>query len=173
MFQFSSVQFISVAHRVRLFVTPWTVASQASLSFTISWNLLKVISIEFMMPSNHLILCGPLLLPSIFSSIRVFSKSQLFTSDGQSIGALASILLMNIQGWFPLGWLFDLLAVQGTLKSLLQHHSAKASLLWRSAFFMVQFSHSYTTTGKTIALTIWTCGNKVMSLLLIHCLGLL
>ena len=115
-----------------------------------------------MMPSSHLILFRPLLLlPSVFPSIRVFCNESVLhisSSHGQSIGvsASASVLLMN---WF------DLLAVQGVLKSLLQHHSSKASILWHSAFFMVQFSHPYMTTGKTIALTMWTFVGKVMSLL--------
>ena len=104
----------------------------------------------------------------------LFQESQLFTSGGQSIGASASasVLPMNIQGWFSFrtDW-FDLLAVQGTLKSLLQYHSSKASILWCSAFFMVQLSHEYMTTGKTIALTLQTFVSKVMSLLCIHCLG--
>ena len=108
----------------------------------------------------------------IFPSIRVFSKSQFFASGGQSIGASASasVLPMNIQNWFPLGWIslqffrMDLLAVQGTLKSLLQHHSSKASVLRCSAFFMVQLSHPYMATGKTIALTRWTFVGKIMSL---------
>ena len=241
-------------------MTPWTAACQASLSITNSSSLLKLMSIESVMPSNHLILCRPLLLlPSIFPSLRVFSHaaaaakslqlcptlcnprdgsppgssvpgilqarilewvaislsnawkckvkvkslsrarllatpwtaayqasplmgfsrqkywsgvplpSPLFPwAGGQSIGASASasVLPMNIQDWFPLGldWL-DLLAVQGTLKSLLQHHSSKVSILWHSAFFIVYLSHTYMTTGKTIALTRRTFVSKVMSLL--------
>ena len=139
---FSSVQ--SLSH-VRLFATPWTTARN-------SQSLPKPMSIESVMPSNHLILCRPLLLlPSIFPSIRVFSVSQLFPSGGQSIGASASVPVFPMIS-FRIGW-FDLLAVQRTLKSLLQHHSSKASILQRSAFFMVQLSHLYRTTGKTIA---WT-----------------
>ena len=120
-YQFSSVQLLS---RVWLFVTPWTTACQASLSITNSWNLLKLMSIESVMPSNHLILCCPLLLlPLILPSIRVFRMSQLFTSGDQSIGVSpsTSVLPMKIQDWFPLGWtgLISLL-VQGTLKSLFQ-----------------------------------------------------
>ena len=101
-----------------------------------------------------------------------FTTSQFFTLSGQSIGTSASVFPMNIQDWFPkrIDWL-DLLAVQGTLKSLLQHHGSKASILWCSAFFIVQFSHPYMTTEKTIALTRWTFVSKVMSLLLICCLG--
>ena len=151
-----SVHFSSVAQAVLLFVTPWPAARQASLSITNSQSLLKLMSIESVMPSNHLVLCHALLfLPSIFPSIRVFS-SQFFTSGGQSIGtsASASVLPMNIQGSFPFRTdQFDLLAVQRTLKSLLQHHSSKESILWRSAFFTVQLSHPYMTIGKTIALT--------------------
>ena len=130
---FSSVQLLS---RVQLVATPWTAAHQASLSITNSQSLLKLTSIELVMPSNHLILCRSLLLlPSIFPSIRVFA------SGGQSIGvpASASVLPMNIQDWFPLGgtgWI----SLQ-TLKSLLQHHSSKASILRHSAFFIVQLSH--------------------------------
>ena len=120
------------------------------------------------MPSNYLILyCPLLLLPSIFPSIRVFPKSQFFSSGGQSIAvsASASVLPMNIQLIsFRIDW-FNLLAVQGTLKSLIQHHSSKASILQCSAFFIVQLSHSYMTTGKTIALTRQTFVDKVMSLL--------
>ena len=162
---FSSVQLVS---HVRLFATPWTPACQASLSIiTNSQSLLKLISIDSVMPSNHFILCHLLLLlPSIFPSIRVFSKSQLFTSGGQSIGVSASTSSNGYSGliFFRIDWL-DLLAVQGTLKSLLQHHSLKASILWYSGFFIVQLSHPYMTTGKTIALTRWTFGGKVMSLL--------
>ena len=121
------------------------------------------------MPSNHLILCHPLLLlPSVFPSIRYFQMSQFFASGGQSIrvSASASVPSVNIQDRFHLGWTgWISLAVQGTLKSLLQHHSSKASILWCSAFFIVQLSHPYMTTGKTIALTKWTFVSKVMSLL--------
>ena len=149
---------------VWLFVTPLTAAHQASLSFTIYWSLLKPMSIELVMPSNDLVLCHPLFLPSIFPASGPFLMSWLFTSGGRSIGAAASILLINIQDWFSLGW-FDLLAVQGTLETLLQHHDSKASILRWSAFFMVQLSHPYMTMGKTVALTRWTFDGKVMSLL--------
>ena len=126
--------------------------------FTISWSLLKLMSIVLMMSSNHLILCHPFLLqPSIFPSIWVFS------SESTLLHQVAKVLEFQLQ--HQLEWL-DLLAVQGTLKSLLQHHSLKASILWHSAFFMVQFSHLYMTTGKTIALTGQTFVGKVMSLLL-------
>ena len=139
----------SLSH-VQLFVTLWTAAHQAPLSFTISQRLLRLMSIESVMPSNHLFLCHPLLLlPSIFPNIRGFSNESAFTSDGQSIGVSASVLPMNIWGWFPLGLTgFDLLVVQGTLKSLLQHHNSKASILQCSAFYIVQLSHLYMTTGK-------------------------
>ena len=133
-----SVQYFS---HVWLFATPWTVACQASLSITNSGRLLKLMSIESVMPYNHLILFCPLLLPSVFPSIRIFSKE--------------SVLHIRL----------DLLAVQGTLKNLLQHHISKASILWRSAFFMVQLSHPYMTTGKTIVLTRRTFVGKVLSLL--------
>ena len=141
--------------------TPWTAACQASLSFTISWSLLKLLSIELVMPSNHLTLCRPLLLlPSIFSSIWVFSN-RLFPSGGQSISPSSenSGLIS-----FSIYW-FKLFAVQGTLKNLLQHHSSKASVLQWSGFFMVQLLHPYITTGKTITLTRWTFVSKIMSLL--------
>ena len=127
---------LQLLSHVSLFATPGTAAYQASLSFTISWSLLKLMSIVLMMPSNHLIICcSRLLLPSIFPSIRIFSRSQFFVSGDHSIGASASasVLPMNIQDWFPLGYWFDLLAVQGTLKHLLQYHSSKASNLQHSA----------------------------------------
>ena len=137
---------------VWLFATPWTAACQALLSSTVSWSLLKFMSIELVMLSAHLILCHPLLLPSIFPNIKSFPMSPLFSSGSQSIGASnsASVLPLNIQGLisFRIYW-FDLLAVQGTLKSNIQHHSSKAWILWHSAFFMVQLSHPYLNTGKT------------------------
>ena len=126
----------------------------------------QLMSIELVKPSNHLILCHPLLLPSIFPSVRVFSsESVFFTSGGQRIGASASasVLPINTQD-FRMDCL-DLLAVQGTLKSLVQHHSSKASILQCSAFLMVKLSYSYMSTEKTIALLIWTFVGKVMSLL--------
>ena len=132
--QFSSFQLLSF---IRLFATPWT-AYQASLSVTNSWSSLKLMSIDLVMPSNHLILCRPLrLLPSIFPSIRVFSMSQLFPSSGHSIGvsASASVLPMNTMDWL------DTLTVQGILKSILQHYSSKTSIFQHSAFFIVQLSH--------------------------------
>ena len=153
---------------VQLFVTAWTPHSHVSLSFTISWSLFKLMSFESVMPSNDLVLRHPLFLPPIFPNIMVFPMNQFFASDGQSIGVSAStsVFPMNIQDWFPLGLtLVDLLAVQETLKSLLQHHSSKASILWCSAFFIVQLSHPCVTTGKTIALTRCISVGKVMSLL--------
>ena len=148
----SSVQSLS---RVRLFATPWKAALQASLSITHSRSLLRLMSIESVMPSNHLILCRPLLLlPSIFPRIRVFSNEPVlcirwpkywnfsFSPSNEYSGLIS----------FRMNWL-DLLAVQGTLKSLLQHHGSKAPILRHSAFFTVQLSHPYMTTGKTIALT--------------------
>ena len=142
-------------------MTPWTAACQASLSITNSWSLLKLMSIESVMPSNHLILCRPLLLlPSIFPSIRVFSnESVLHISFSISPSNEYSGLIS-----FRMEWL-DLLALQETLKSLLQHHSSKASILHCSDFFIVPLSHPYMTTGKTITLTRWTFVGKVMSLL--------
>ena len=158
----NSVQ--SLSH-VRLFATPWTAACQASLSNTNSRSLLKLMSIESVMPSNHLILCHPLLLPSsIFPSIRVFSNESVLLIRWPKYWSFTfSISPSNEYSGlisFRMNWL-DLLAVQGTLKSLLQHHSSKTSTLWHSAF-----SHPYMTTGKTIALTRQTFVGKVMSLLL-------
>ena len=158
-----SVQSLS---RVWLFVTPGTEAHQASLSITNPWSLLKLTSIEPVMPSNHLICCPLLLLPSIFPSI--FSVSQLLTSAGQSIGISASALVlpMNIQDWFPLG-LTSWISLQSKgLSSLLQHHSSKASVLLCSAFLIVQPSHPCMTTGKSIALTKWTFVGKCLCFLI-------
>ena len=154
------IHFSSVTQSCWLFATLWTAAHQASLSITNSQSLLKLMTIESVMPSNHLILCRPLLLPSsIFPSIRVFSnESVLHISFSFSPFNEYSRLIS-----FRMDWL-DLLAVQGTLKSLLQHHSSKASILRCSAFFIVQLSHPYMTTGKTIALTRWTFVRKVISL---------
>ena len=154
---------------VQLFVTLWTAARQASLSITKSQSLLKLMSIELVMPSNHFILCSPLLLPpSIFPSIRVFSNDSVLCIRWPKYWSFSlSISPSNEYSGlisFRMGWL-DLLAVQGILKSLLQYHSPKASILQCSAFFIVQLSHPYMTTGKTIALTIWTFVSKVMSLL--------
>ena len=153
--QFSSVQLLSHA---RLFATPWTAASQVFLSITNSQSLLTLMSIELVMPSNHLLLCHPLLFsPSIFPSIRIFSnESALCLMWPKYWNFSFSISPSNEQSGliFRMDWL-DLLAVQDTLKSLLQHHSPKASILWCSAFFIVQLSHPYMTTGKTIALTRW------------------
>ena len=152
LFHFSSVQ--SLSH-VQLFTTPWTTACLPFLSITNSWSLLKLISIESMMPSNHLILCCPLLLlPSIFPSIRVFSNESALHIRWPKYWSFSfNIHRSNEHSGlisFRMDWL-DLLAVQGTLKSLLQHHSSKASILLCSALFTVQLSHPYI--GKTIALT--------------------
>ena len=166
-YKFSSVQSLS---RVQLFATPWIAACQASLSITNSRSLPKLMSIESVMPSNHLNLCHPLpLLPSIFPSIRVFSNESALRirwprywsfsfniSPSNEHPGLISFRMHSL----------DLFAVQGTVKSLLQHHSSKTSILQCSAFFIVQLSHPYLTTGKTIALTRWTLVGKVMSLLL-------
>ena len=164
--QFSSVELLS---HVQLFITPWTAACQASLCITNSRSLLKLMSIESVMPPNRLILCHPLLFtPSNFPSIRVFSNEvalhirwlkywsfsfNISPSNGHS-GLVT----------FRMDWL-DLLAVQGTLKSLLHHHNSKVQILQCSAFFIVQLSHPYMTTGKNTALTRWTFVGKVMSLL--------
>ena len=141
---------------VQPFATPWTAACQASLSIANSWSLLKLKSIELVIPSNHLIFCHPfLLLLSIFPSIRVFSNESVhirwpkywcFSFNSSPLNEHSGLIP------FRMDWL-DLLAVQGTLKSLLQHHSSKASTYWRSAFFTVQLSYPYMTTGKTIVLT--------------------
>ena len=159
---------VQLLSRVRLFAMPWTAARQASLSITNSWSLLKLMSIKSVMPSNHLILCCPLLLPpSIFPSIRPFPMSQFFASGGQSIGVSFSISPSSEYSGlisFRVHWL-DLLAVQGTLKTLLQHDSSKASILWHSVFIIVQLSHPDMTTGKTTALTRQAFVGKVMSLL--------
>ena len=161
---FSSVQSLS---RVRIFVSPWIAACQASLSITSSRSLLKLMSIESVMPSNHLILCRPLLLlPSIFPSIRVFSNESVLHIRWPKYWSFSfTISLSNEHPGlisFRMDWL-DLLAVQGTLNSLLQQHSSKVSILQCLAFFTVQLSHPYMTTGKTIALTRWTFVGKVMS----------
>ena len=162
--QFSSVQLLS---HVRLSATPWNAERQASLSITNSWSLLKLLSIELAMPFSYLILCRSLLLLlSIFPSITVCSNESdlcirwpkwsfsFSINPSQEYSGLIS---------FRIDW-FDLLIVQRTLQSLLQHHNSKASILQHSAFFMVQLSHPYMTTGKTIALTRWTFVGKVMSL---------
>ena len=156
-FCFSSVQFSSVAQSCPTFATPWTSARQATLSITNSQSPPKPMSIESAMPSNHLMLCRPLLLlPSVFPSIRVFfSESALRIRLPKDWSFSFSISPSNEHpGLIPfrMDWL-DLLADQGTLKSLLQHHSSKASILRLSAFFIVQLSHPYMTTGKTIVLT--------------------
>jgi len=149
-------------------VTIWAAALQAPPSITNSQSLCKLMSIKSVMPSNHLILCHPLLLPpSIFPSTRVFSNESVFASGGQSFGVSASISPSSeysVLISFRVDCL-DLLAVQGTLKSPLQHHSSKASTLQCSAFFMVQLSHPYLPTVKTIALTRQTFVSKVKSLL--------
>ena len=162
--QFSSVQSLSP---VQLFATPWTVACQASLSITNSQSLLKLLSIKSMMPSNHLFLCCPLLLlPSIFPSIRVFSNESVlhirWPKDWSFSFSISPSNEYTGLTSFMIDW-FDFLAVQGNLKSLLQHHSSKVSILQHSAFFIVQLSHPYMTTRKTIALIRQTFVSKVMS----------
>ena len=164
--KFSSVQSLS---RVWLFATPWITERQASLSITNSRSSLKLMSIESVMPSSHLILCHPLLLlPPIPPSIRVFSSESTLHMKRPKYWSFSFSIIPSKEhpglSSFRMAWL-DLLAVQGTLKSLLQHHSSKASVLRHSAVFTVQLSHPYMTTGKTIALTIWTFVGTVMSLL--------
>ena len=162
-------QSVSSVAQSCLFATPWTTARQASLSITNSQNLLKLLFIESEIPSNHLILCRPLLLlPPIFPSIKVFSNESVllirwpkywsFSFNVNPSNEYSGLIS------FRMDWV-DLLAVQGTLKSLLQHHSSKASILWCSAFFIVQLSHLYMTPGKTIALTRRIFVGKIMSLL--------
>ena len=156
---------------VPLFVTPWTTTHQASLSFTISWSVHQLMPIELVIPSNHLILCHPLLLlHTIFPSIRVFSSESGLCIRWPKYWSFSfSISPSNEYSGlisFSTEWLY-LLAVQGILKSLLQHHSSEASILWHSAFFMVQLSHPYMTIGKTIPLSAKAC-----LCFLICCLGL-
>ena len=147
-----SVQSLS---RVRLLMTPWTAAGQASLSIANSQSLPKLMSIELVMSPDHLILCCPfLLLPSVFPSIRVFSNESALCIRWPKYWSFSFNISLSIEHpgliSFRMDWL-DVLAVQGTLKSLLQHHTSKASILQHSAFFIVQLSHPYMTTGKTIA----------------------
>ena len=161
-----SVQLLSC---FRLFATPWTAACQASLSIINFRNLLKLVSIESMMPSNHLILCPPLLLPlSIFPSIRVFSNESALRIKWPKYWSFSFSISPSSEHPGLISFRMDqldLLTVQGTLKNLLQHHSSKASILLCSAFLILQLSHPYMTTGKNIALTRQTFVDKVMSLL--------
>ena len=164
--QFSSVQLLS---RVQLFATPWTTACEAFLSITNSQSLPKLMSIESVMPSNHLTLCHPLLLlPSVFPNIRVFSNESALCIRWPKYWSFSFNISLSIEHSglisFKMDWL-DFLAVQGTPKNLLQHQSWKASILRHSVFFIVQLSHPYMTTGKTIALTRRTLVDKVISLL--------
>ena len=154
---------------VRRFATPCAAAHQSSLSFTNSRSLLKLMSIESKMSSNHLVLCHSLLLPPlIFPSIRVLPNESVLHIRWPKYWSFSFSISPSKAYWglilFRIDW-FDLLAVQGTLKSLFWHHNLKASILWHLAYFMVQFSHPYMTTGKTIALTIWTFVSKLTSLL--------
>ena len=152
---------------VRLFATPWTAERQTSLSITNSQSLLKLMSIVSVMPSNHLILCCPLLLPSIFPSIKVFSNEMVLHIRWPKYQSFSFSISPSNEYSGQVSFrtdLLDLLVVQGTLKSLLQHHHSTASILRRSAFFIVQLLHPYMTTGKTIALTRQTSVGKVMSL---------
>ena len=153
-------------------MTPWTTACQASLSIPNSWSLPKLMSIESVIPSNHLILCHTLLLlPSIFPSIRVFSNESSLRIKWPKYWSFSFNISPSNEHpgliSFRMDWL-DLLAVQGTLKSLLPHHSSKASILWRSALFIVQLSHPYMTTGKTIALIRQTVGKVCLCFLLCY-----
>ena len=156
--------------RVRLFAIPWITPHQASLSITISRSLLKLMFFELVMPSNHLIFCCPLLLPNPIPHMdRVFSNESTLCMRWPKYWSFSFSIIPSKKHpgliSFRMVWL-DLLAVQGTLKSLLQHHSSKASILWHSTFFTVQLSYPYMTTGKTIAMTRWTFVGKIMSLLL-------
>ena len=160
---FSSVQLLSCTQH---FVTLWTAACQASLSITNSWRLFKHISIELVMPSNHLILCSPLLLlPSIFPSIRIFSNESALRISGQSIGVSAStsVLPMNTQDWSPLGWTGWISLQSKGLSRVFSYTTVQNYQFFRTAFFIVQLLHPYLTTAKTIALTRWTFVGKVMS----------
>ena len=162
--QFSSIQFSCSV--VSDSVTPWNAACQGSLSITNSLSLLKLMSVESVMPSNHIILCHPLLLlPSVYPSIRVFSNESILRIRWPKYWSFSFSISPSKEHWglisFRMDWL-DLLAVRGTTKSILQHHSSKTSILCCSAFFTVQLLHPYMTTGKTIALTRWTfVGNNV------------
>ena len=163
--EYDSVKSLS---RVRLFVTPWTAAGKASLSITNPRSLVKLMSIKSVMPSNHLILCHPLLPPSVIPSIKVFSNESDLGSRWPKYWSFSFNISLSNEHPGLISYrmdCFDLLAVQGTLKSLLQHHSSKASILQCSAFIIVQLSHPYMTMGKTLALTIRTFVGKVMSLL--------
>ena len=149
-------------------MTPWTTAHQASLFFTISQSLLKLMSIESVIPSSLLILCHPFLLPrSIFPRIKIFCNESALLIRWPNYGSFSLSISSSSEHSglisFRINW-FDFLAIQETLKSLLQHHNSKASVLWYRTFFVVQLSHPYMTTGKTIALPIWTLSGKVMSL---------
>ena len=172
--QLSSVRSVQSLSHVRLFATSWTAACQASLSITNSRSLLKLMSIKSVMPSNHLILCHLLLLPSIFPSMRLFSNESVLHIRWPKYWSFSFNISPSSEHSglisFRIDWL-DLLAVQGTLKSLLQHHSSKASVLQCSAFFIVQLSHPHMTTGKTIVLTRQTFVGKVSLCFLICCLG--
>ena len=155
--------------------TPWTAACQASLSITNCWSLPKLMSVKSVMPSHHLILSRPILLPpSIFPSFRAFSDESVLCIRWPKHWSFSFSISLSNEYSGLISFRMDqlnLFAVQGTLKSLLQHHSSKASILWCSAFFIVQLSHPYMTTGKTIALTRWTFVGKVMLCFLICCLG--
>ena len=174
----SSIQSLSC---IWLFLTPWTASPHVSLSITNSQSLLKLMSINSVMPSNHLVLYHPLLLPpSIFSSIKKISQISKFSNKSipcirwPKYWSFSFIISLSNEYSRLISFRMkplDLLAVQGTLKSILWHHSSKASVLWCSAFFMIQLSHPYRTTGKPISLTRWTFVGKVMSLLLLCCLG--
>ena len=158
--KFASVSLVQLPSHVWLFANPWTAARQAFLSITNSWSLLKLMSIQSVMPSNHLILCFP--------SIRVFSNESVLRIRWQKCWSFSFSISPSSEYSalisFRIDWL-DLLAVRETLKSLFLHYSSKASILWHSAFFMVHFSHPYMTTGKTIALTRWTFVGKVIFLI--------
>ena len=165
--QFSSVQLLS---RVQLFVTPWIAACQASLSIINSWSSFKLMSIKLVMPYSHFVLCHPhFLLPPVPPSIRVFSNESTLHMRWPKYWSFSFSVIPSKEHSGLISFrmdCLDLLAGQGTLKSLLQHHSSKTSILHCSAFFTVQLSPPYITTGKTIALTRWTFVGKVMSLLL-------
>ena len=168
----SRLQSVQLLSHVQLFATSWTAARQVTLSITNSWSLLKLMSIELVMPSICLILCRPLLLlPSIFPSIRVFSNESVLHIRWPKYWSFSFRISPSNEYsrliFFRIDWL-DLLAVQGILKSLLQHHSSKALILWHSAFFIIRLSHPYMTTGKTLALTRQTFVSKSLCFLICY-----
>ena len=168
---FVSVVVVQSRSHVWFFVTPWTAVCQVFLPLTIFQSLPTFMSIALSMPSSHLVLWCPLLLPKVFPASGTFPLSWLFMLGDQNIGASASLFPVSIQGWLDLRLTGMISLLSKALRSLLQHHSSKASILWRSAFYMIQLSQLYVTIGKMITLTIWTLVGRVMSCFSTHCLG--